>query len=75
MAGVEYKPMENAGKSSEPPVVKNAGMEKMLILSRCPYKIIFFYKHKETGRTVWNDWKLGRNSFLVTTKLEPVYFL
>ena len=44
MAGVEYKPMENAGKSREPPVVKNAGMEKMLILSRCPYKRIFLFK-------------------------------
>ena len=37
MAGVGYKPMENAGKSIEPPVVKNAGMEKMLILSHCPF--------------------------------------
>ena len=51
MAEVGYKPIENAGKSSEPPVVKNAGMEKVLILSHCPYKIIF-YNHKETGRTV-----------------------
>ena len=51
MAGVEYKPMENTRKSSEPPVVKNARMEKVLILSHCPYKIIF-YNHKETGRTV-----------------------
>ena len=40
MAGVEYKPMENAGKSSEPPVVKNAGMEKMLILSGCPFCLL-----------------------------------
>ena len=52
MAGVGYKPIENAGKSSKLPVVKNAGMEKMLILSRCPYKIILFYNHKDTGRTV-----------------------
>ena len=51
MAGVGHKPMEKAGKSSEPPVVKNAGMEKILILSRCPYKIIFFYDHKDTGRS------------------------
>ena len=52
MAGVGYKPLENVGKSSEPPVVKNTGMEKTLILSRCPYKTILFYNHRETGRTV-----------------------
>ena len=42
MTGVEYKPMENARKSSEPPVVKNTGMEKMLPLAVCIKESSFF---------------------------------